>query len=537
VRTHSYATGKSASLVPSARRQSAQGRLLDIVSWLLLAVLAIAAARAVLLVILVVLDEASGTINGDTPMYWAVGRGILNGLAPYKDLFETKPPGIFLISAFSMLFPNHAAVAAWLQASALLLIGLPLHLCTWKLSSGMKTVRRLILLMISMLLGSMLSLYAAQRSGDFNVESFGALFGVAYVAVLAWPGLRKSTFFALASAALLCAIGLKEPFLLTCGAGALILCRSWGEGVQRFILPLNVAAIIGFLFMASVGWIDAFLGFYLPEMLSHHVYAQGSLLREGFEWRHMFLDLSVDFPWFGPAIALLLLSMLVLKVSSRHGWLARGWDIVSCAVAVTLCAVAIASGDTFYNHHFVFAVPFYAAAFLVLVRLAAQRELRFSVRAAAVGIAGGFLAVASAMVPLQRYWNVQNDFRFQEATRSTAMQIDTILDRCGVERYLFIGGSGFHPYAYTKHSPVGPMFFQLTGFFDPSRGLLREAFRRQLGTASIAVFSSHETLDLAPEVQRFLEEQFTTAPWDCARNLPPLTRPEYVLWYRKDGKL
>ena len=46
--------------------------------------------------------ELNAAYSVDDPLYWAVGRGILNGLKPYIDLFENKPPGIFWLSALSM---------------------------------------------------------------------------------------------------------------------------------------------------------------------------------------------------------------------------------------------------------------------------------------------------------------------------------------------------------------------------------------------------------------------------------------------------
>ena len=45
--------------------------------------------------------ELHHAYNWDSPLYWTVGRGMLNGLKPYTDLFENKPLGMFLISAFS----------------------------------------------------------------------------------------------------------------------------------------------------------------------------------------------------------------------------------------------------------------------------------------------------------------------------------------------------------------------------------------------------------------------------------------------------
>jgi hypothetical protein len=42
--------------------------------------------------------EARGAINSDGIAYLIVGRGILNGLRPYADLFESKPPGMYFLS-------------------------------------------------------------------------------------------------------------------------------------------------------------------------------------------------------------------------------------------------------------------------------------------------------------------------------------------------------------------------------------------------------------------------------------------------------
>src|SRR3989344_1174200 len=38
----------------------------------------------------------------DADVFFAMGRGILNGLVPYRDLFDIKTPAIFLLSALSL---------------------------------------------------------------------------------------------------------------------------------------------------------------------------------------------------------------------------------------------------------------------------------------------------------------------------------------------------------------------------------------------------------------------------------------------------
>ena len=47
------------------------------------------------------LYELHHAYTADAPQYWAIGRGILNGLMPYTNMYENKPLGIFLLSAIS----------------------------------------------------------------------------------------------------------------------------------------------------------------------------------------------------------------------------------------------------------------------------------------------------------------------------------------------------------------------------------------------------------------------------------------------------
>jgi hypothetical protein len=63
--------------------------------------------------------ELSGPFTWDTHIYLTVGRGLLNGLKPYVDLFETKPPGIFFLSAFSLLVSGGLLICNILQAIVL----------------------------------------------------------------------------------------------------------------------------------------------------------------------------------------------------------------------------------------------------------------------------------------------------------------------------------------------------------------------------------------------------------------------------------
>jgi hypothetical protein len=59
--------------------------------------------------------EAHGPLTGDTAIYAAIGRGILSHIPLYSGLFETKPPLIFLLFAFSWKMVGSWALATWAQ--------------------------------------------------------------------------------------------------------------------------------------------------------------------------------------------------------------------------------------------------------------------------------------------------------------------------------------------------------------------------------------------------------------------------------------
>src|SRR4051794_25138269 len=61
------------------------------------------------------LYELQVPVHGDSAIYFTIGRGIVHGLVPYRDLFETKPPGVFLLAALSLLISGDGRSAAALQ--------------------------------------------------------------------------------------------------------------------------------------------------------------------------------------------------------------------------------------------------------------------------------------------------------------------------------------------------------------------------------------------------------------------------------------
>src|SRR3989344_1885328 len=90
------------SLIPMQRVQRIFAERSTIGMATLSILLMIAAIRGFMGTIMLIFQDVLTPYAGDTFLLAAVGRGILNGLIPYADLFEAKGPGSFLTSAFSL---------------------------------------------------------------------------------------------------------------------------------------------------------------------------------------------------------------------------------------------------------------------------------------------------------------------------------------------------------------------------------------------------------------------------------------------------
>ena len=69
-------------------------------------------------------------LDRDEGAFALIGRGLLQGELPYRDLFDHKPPGVFAIYAFAVgLFPDtatgiHLFLMLWNLATLLLVASL-----------------------------------------------------------------------------------------------------------------------------------------------------------------------------------------------------------------------------------------------------------------------------------------------------------------------------------------------------------------------------------------------------------------------------
>lgn len=510
---------------------------------LLMAALAVLCAAALLLTIdlsVRIWYEMQEPYTWDSPVYWAMGRGILNGLIPYIDLFEIKPPGIFLLSTLSLWLFGNVYLTHILSAVAILLIAIVpvLSLIRRQSFAALPSVCGVLLFWN---IGVLIALYAAERSGEFQTELFGAAFISLYVLTARDSSRMQWLRTAIVSVFLLAGIGMKEPFVLTAFASVLLLHGPSPRAIGRtFIVPVCIAGIAGAAIMLSLGWLGPYVLSYLSEMLGIHIYAGGTPWFRGLLVMRLIHDLALYDSWYPTILIILAVIGLVFTAYRRKE---REWPKLLLHVVTLICAVllalyltslAVGIGGEYFNHHFVFAVPVYIALALSFGWAVKRWEghplhvLLFPISL--------LILLATLGQPDLHY---QERLKFLQASavpaKLAAVYIDAVLDRCAQSRYLFLGTNGPLPYGYTRHSPLGPLFYQNSGLLDRAHTPFRQQFLGSLSRSTFIVMASHVELnDLFPDVDHVIRTQFSTTPWPCALSLG--TGPQdFSYFFRKSA--
>ena len=469
-------------------------------------------------------ELSSGMLANDGFLFQTVGRGILNGLTPYTDLFETKPPGSFLLHAVSWQIFGSAFLVKLVQALVLLGIPVLVALPAIHVIAGRPAKDRQVLSLLSILFGVLLSLYSANQSGWGLLESHAGVFGIAFLAigVFQWGGplVRYSVLGLL----LLVAAGFKEPILLSILGGLLLLDTSWKSIGKSMGIAVVIAAVLGVVALLLLGYFDAFFGTYMRYMLGFHVGQEPMPLplRAIEIWR-VFTNMGV-YSWsFATGLTLLWLWVPVQSLRTGRGELAVRWFLGSY-----LTLLAVAMGGSFYGHHFIFAIPFYAALLWVSLELLPKEFDRYVASFALLLIAAALIDTQLRFADQARIWK-EADTEY----RSAALVIDDVMERCGWERYLQMMPRGRGPYAYTKTSPYGPVFIH----YSREIGALREfqtAYIRALQEAKLMLVTDVQETNLSEFALQYVGVHFDENPPACVGE--DFSQPlPYRLLFRQDA--
>ncbi len=489
-----------------------------------------------------------GDRTSDAYIYWQMGRAILNGRRPYADIFESKPPGIFLLSALSFAVTGGPLLGYILNALIMLAVPLLLILAVQSQLSRVSTDRRRMPLVLAGLFGGLLSLYMGSHANGWQNEFYGAFFGIVYVVSIVRDQHAPSrASLAGATIGMLGSIGFKEPFFLLLVASALLLLKpSISSWWRLFLLPLLLSAAIGFIGLVLLGSQAAYFTVYLRSMLGQYIVRYDPLWYRAVNPLHILESLTA----FSPLLLLLIGVLIVLACfpNEDHGarkggaWVHYVLRPSSVAIALMLSNLAVGIGGDYQMHHFVFAVPLYAALFVSVHRLL------FGVDGGRGKALAGSLALLVALTclttPVSAF--VGSDaagrvraLRAEEATlKRDAHWLDALLDRCGIQRYFSLKAPPV--FAFTRHSPEN--------FFTSSIEHLTR-YHTAIGTRGIDHFMTAQILVLGPSgyqpdpasaqerafgliIQSIIDRYFTAEPTDCVRAAPV---PGYTILLRRPG--
>ncbi len=537
----------------------------------------------------------------DGLIYTAVGRGIVNGLVPYKDLFEFKPPGIFLISAGSLWLFDDIRLGNLLQGlcyvaiMGLLLFGpvSEIRRRRWKLQ-----MKDALPLLGCLLFGMMSVFYLAAKAGQFQTESFASVFAIAFLVAIGQKMTR--TKLLLAALFLMLAVGMKESFLAIIFAATLVLFPLQRK-YRDLVSALFFAVLLGLGLLFLLGYLGPYLTIYLPETLIGRAsfnpypiwvlafdtsfalrdiwtFSPHFLVALGVLWTTSLITMADGWSRSRVLAALCLLtasfialyhygsSIIMLAQSGQHSFdqtplptdplllpvLFSALAYVLCAwialsfffekkdamrifstflqhiAAVILTVMAILVGGMLQQQFGSF-IPLFAALILSSIHEFSSEKITFSLHSfffllATVIASFGLIF----LVPVDHNALLAEQRQSQKVSMKQALEIDSLMDACGYDRYL-IFGEPHVPYAYTIHSPYGPAFTRTSFTFPvkwrkPPIPYLQDAYRENLKAAKFVIARRVEvegttkidSTDVPDDVWQMFVRDFSVNAPSCA---------------------
>lgn len=482
--------------------------------------------------------EMKHAYTADAPLYWAVGRGMLNGLTPYADLYENKPIGVFLISALSFKLTGGTILCNIVScAAALMIAALPALFLfdMYKDDKSIGKLRKATVTMAVFLSCLLLAVYAEKRSGGFQVEAIGAAFSVLFICLvikLKNAESKKSAVIltALAAVAISCTVMMKEPFLVVSVFGALLFIDSFKSFLKAVVIPCAVGGAATILGLAVSGTLSPYFSIYIKRMFETRLSGQGSALSTALNISRLADDLKDFSIWLLIILAFFIFLSLFGAAAAQKGVTGNLFHIFKTAVSILAASFCVGMGVYYFNHHFIFAVPVYCS--LVICGGKTLHELSFKkgVVSSSVIVLWGVTVVFCGM-------NINNPYagdytQKYESIVNKAEYVDSLLDFYGEDRYQFIGFNGEDVFfGLTKHSPQGPAFAQDPDNFRSADTWFSKSLIEQLDNSNIVIVKDYMCSAINDRLQDTLNRDFTDHPIKIFDIKPPQDFT-YKIYYR-----
>ncbi len=480
--------------------------------------------------------QMAAQLEPDAKIYVAGGRALLNGVHLYAELFENKPPLIFLLTAFSLVVTGTQTVAAAVQVFALAVLAAVFPIFFFHASRGLPSRHRFFRTMTGLLLGLCIARYTAVNAGYIQTESLGGIAGVIYLLLLAIPECMSGVRRMMALGALLFIAGaMKEPIVLVTVVTSFLFIRDLQQFKVDVAIPCAIAGVIGALLLITFGALGDYLRIYLPHMLLTHVEMRGSPLARAFGIDRLVIDL-----WnFSPLLCLgLIIIAAVLLWNAIAGRQRPLWMIVVYAVSVALItSFVVGLGGQYYPHHFIFALPFYAGLCFAWT-IGDQDDVTQSWSSPALLLVVIFLSLGLLMQPLRRgiwtepFWHGEMEAKHRDA----AAQFDRMMDACAYDRYLAFGADTEDLWAYSLHTPYSAAFTTYRLDLTQTEQQFADMATEQFGQAPLIILHPSFRDRLSKMMGAELDAAFSPNAPACAASFMPLKdglgNPYIVLFHR-----
>jgi len=466
----------------------------------------------------------------DVPIFMAVGRALLNGRELYSEVFETKPPAIFLVAAASIALSDQlphlidsTALFRLLQLGAYVGILAASLLLSRRgnVEDGTRTHR--------FLFGVVMVYTVAVLAGQGTPESFGAAFAALYVAAVTRLGDRARWPSSIGLGILLAAsIGFKEPFAVSLLAAGLICCRGRDSMTRHLVVPLLLAATVGVGALGLLGWLDDYFREYLPYMFSERVpsHMQKSLWQQLLDVEWVMKSLSL----LSPALPALVVCLAIGAIQMRGRPKVTVYRFLVVALSAVMGMAAIRIGGAFRAQYIIFAVPILFALEAELLRISAAsggRRIDKIVMACLIAVVFtipfGRHADRAADILKIGPSTVRDRLADEDRlARRDAFVLDKLMDACGYSTATVLRPVNSFFYGYTKHSPAGRDYQWQSPHMNDAIDGAATAILASLEATPLVVFDRDERgLRMFVDVERFVAVNFTETPPACASGVVP----------------
>ena len=522
--------------LPSKRTRHACGKIAVVV------VLALVTA-AVLLKLLAMSWNQIFTVNcHDCDLFWAVAQGMLNGLTPYKDLFEPKPPGIFLLSSASLSLTGTRLLGGVATGLATLSLGLAPCFFAWYTFRRTTLRRQMFFACLGALFGMAMVYYVDIRTAHYVPEQFGAAIGTLFVLVIALPKRKEKLHVwrwqpLLAGLMLFGAVFMKEPFLLPMLAGALFLSYSVKHLIQNAVIPFAIASVLQLVTLIALGLLGPYLFIYLREMLGWRVGSGGSLWMRGVSlesYSRVIGDIQGYSEHVFGVLAVTLVGALLLSVLHQSQKRKIALRITFIILGVYLIVLSVfAGGAHTYGQHYLFPIPGYVALFFLFLKRI-QHFWDKPIARVLTAFVTVLLLLFSVKLPTTQFRAAATTSLAEQSPEAAyAAKVDAVLDACDVDRYLYLGPIGHKIYGHTKHSPLGPVFFHHSMYLNEDHMEFLNGLAESLQDADIILYEEKtHYMMMQPVIDTYLANNFTKEPWPCVPKPLPTGMME-TFYFRK----